>query len=172
MQKKKKIENNDPSINFRLSKGLKQRINKEAGINNLTVSNYIRNLLDSYYDGELFEEEMFEYRRYEFIQSTEFIKLIVWMYSKRNDRKCTSTNNELDGHISTLKNTEMNLPSHLVTEFDKVLQDLLRIKNIKSSYATKQFNFSSSFNDNEFNYELLEKYISELNIIKMGENNV
>ena len=53
--------------------------------------------------GELFEEETLVYRRYEFIQSTEFIKLAVWMYSKRNDRKCTSTNNELDGYISTLK---------------------------------------------------------------------
>lgn len=157
MHKKNKIVNNDPSINFRLPKKLKQRINKEAGQNNLTVSNYIRNLLESYYDGELFEEEMFAYRRYEFIQSTEFIKLAVWMYSKRNDRKYTSENDELDGYIRTLKKVEGYLPSHLVTEFDKVLQDLLSVKNKDSSYL--QFDFCYEHGNNKFNYSLLEAYI-------------
>lgn len=158
MHKKNKIVNNDPSINFRLPKKLKQRINKEAGINNLTVSNYIRNLLESYYDGELFEEEMFKYQRYEFIQSTDFIKLAVWMYSKRNDRKCTSTSDELDGYIRTLKNMEGYLQSHLVTEFDKVLQDLLRVKNTKNN-EYPPFDFCYEYASNKFNYTLLEAYI-------------
>ncbi len=158
MHKKNKIVNNDPSINFRLPKELKQKINKEAGIHNLTVSNYIRNLLESYYDGELFEEEMFEYRRHEFIRTVEFIKLVVWMYSKRNDKKCTSTYDELDGFISTLKKTEGYLPSNLVTEFDKVLQDLFSVKNKRpNQYA--QFDFCYEFGDNKFNYTLLEEYI-------------
>ncbi len=159
MGKKNRIVNNDPSINFRLPKELKQKINREAGLNNLTVSNYVRNLLESYYDGELFEEEIFEYRRHEFIKSIEFLRLVVWMYSKRNDKKCTSSNDKLDGYIRTLKNAQDHLPTKIVEEFDKVLQDVLRVKTIKSDYF-KQFEFTKANDDlKKFNFLVFEEYI-------------
>ena len=101
--KRKKIENDSPSINFKLPEDLKQRIRKEASDANKTVSNYLREHFEEFMDGSLYEKEMVTYDKETFINSTAFIQLIVWMYSKRSNNNCESSRTQLNGYVSTLK---------------------------------------------------------------------
>jgi hypothetical protein len=162
--KKHKIKNEDPSINFRVPELLKIDILREAAFLNKTVSTYLRDLLTEYLDGSLYRDEIAFYERNEFINNTEFIQLVIWMYSKRNNKKCTSTPAQLDDYIKTLKKIDGNLPDEFVSEFDKVLEDVLRVKKETSDYK-KEYKFcqSSHFSPG-FDYGKLEDYL--LNEVK------
>lgn len=162
MAKKNKILNNDPSINLRLPKELKQKIVKEANCHGLTVSKYVRGLLDDYFNGRLFDEELEQYKNYWFVQSPEFLKLVVWMYTKKENNKRFEDVQELNGYISTIKKLEEHLERNLVIEFDKVLQDILRIKTNKSFASKDYFEFTEDYADNQFDFSLLENYISRI----------
>ena len=159
MAKKVKIVNEDPSINFRLPEQLKREIYKRAAVENKTVANYLREHLTEFMDGSLFEKEVSHFQNHDFINSTEFLQLIVWMYTKREDKKCTSDNDQLDGYLETIKRISLNLPNDLVPEFNKVLFDILRVKN-KDKEFEKIFKFSKKSDvKSGFNYERLEQYL-------------
>lgn len=148
------------SINLKLSENLKQRTKEKADLKQQTVSKYIRELLVNYFDGTLCISEMAKNQRKEFINSTEFLQLIVWMYSIRKLNKFKETQEELEGYISTLKKTQEHFPKNLVSEFDKVLLDLIRIANETSKYSKKDYKFADGYTSNpEFNFELLENYL-------------
>jgi hypothetical protein len=164
MAKKIKIVNEDPSINFRIPEPLKREIHKRAALENKTVSNYLRDHLSEYMDGSLFEKEVSHFQNHDFINSTEFLQLIVWMYTKREDKNCTSDNDQLDGYLATIMNMSMNLPKYLVAESEKVLYDILRVKNEDKKEEDiifkKKFTFSKKSNiKSGFNYERLEQYL-------------
>jgi hypothetical protein len=160
MSKKKKIINSDPSVNFRIPIELKEQLNREAIIKNQTVSTYLRELLTAFFGGKLFEDELSIYEKQEFINSTEFIQLIVWMYSVRKDSKCNLSDFLFERYISTIKRLDGNLPPILVDEFDKVLEDLLKLK--KSKFSSNRFQFcESSSIYNGFDFDKLEKYLLE-----------
>lgn len=162
--KKHKIKNEDPSINFRVPELLKIDILREAAFLDKTVSTYLRDLLTEYLDGSLYQKEIAFYERNEFINKTEFMQLIIWMYSKRNNNKCTSTPAQLNDYIKTLKKIDGNLPDEFVSEFDKVLEDVLRVKKATRSFE-KEFQFCNiSHITPGFNFDKLEDYL--LNEVK------
>lgn len=168
MAKKQKIVNEDPSINFRIPQDLKNRIHKEAALKNETVSTYLRDLLTEFLDGRLLEKKIAFFEDKNFINSTGFLQLVIWMYQKKTEKKCTSTARQLDGYIQTLKSIDLQLPLSLREEFDIVLFDVLRVKNEEFDH-NKEYKFgNTSYLYKGFNYEKLEQYL--LNEVK--NNNV
>ncbi|WP_452218390.1 ribbon-helix-helix protein, CopG family [Lacinutrix undariae] len=148
-----------PSINLKLSEELKRRIKEKSDFEGLTVSKYIRELLSNYLDGTLCVEEKEVVKEDTFFTSIDFLQLIVWMYSKRNKNSFQETEEDLDRYIRILKKIEMHLPKNLSIEFDKVLLDILRVKNEKSKYS-KNYEFARSYSSSpEFNFMLLEAYL-------------
>lgn len=165
MAKKQRIKNEDPSINFRLSPELKKWIFNEAISENKTVSNYLRDHLTSFMDGSLYEKNVSWYQDKEFINSTSFLQLVSFVFSKRKNSTCVSTDDQLDWHIRTIKKLDLEFPKELVIEFDKVLVDLIRVKKENSTYSSARFKFcEDSYSNPIFNYELLEDYL--LNVLK------
>ena len=170
MAKKVKIINEDPSINFRLTEELKNKISELAQAENKTTSNYLRDHLESFVDGTLFENELNLDRKREFIFSEEFMQLIVWMYSKRSNKECTEEEFELEDYIKTLKKIEYEFSYAIRIDFEKVLLDVLRVKNDRS--MIKKFTFTKKLNEElGFDFKRFENYIlkgeSEKSFIKV-----
>ena len=114
----------DVSINFRLPEELKKEIRVRAKLENKSVSKFLNDHLKELVNGSLYENELADYYKREFINSTEFIQLVVWMYRKRSDKTCTSDDEQLERYINTLKKVGYELPKVLAVEFDKVLYDV------------------------------------------------
>lgn len=158
MAKKKRIVNEDPSINFRLSKVLKRKIKELAQGENITISKYLINHFENFIDGSLFENELDLENGIKFKFSEEFMQLIVWMYSKRVNEVCEEERFELCQYIDTLKKINNKFPAEIEQDFDKVLQDVLRVKNDPS--LIKKFNFINEENEGiGFNFKRWENYI-------------
>ena len=87
MTKRKKINNNQPTINLRLPEDLKRELENQSYLKNQTVSKYVRELLSNYFSGELFKKEISHYKNTQFISSLAFIKLITWVYKKKKNTK-------------------------------------------------------------------------------------
>ena len=148
-----------PSINLKLSEELKQKINIKANFKNQTISKYLRELLTTYFDGTLCVGEIEKHEKKEFINSTEFLQLIVWMYSKREIKEFRESDKDLDGYVNTLKRISIYFSNALVLEFDKVLMDILRVKNEESKYS-KDYRFVTGYSSSpKFNFQLFEEFI-------------
>ena len=159
MAKKNPIKNYDPSINFRLSKELKETIEEKAQSKNLTTSNYVRDLLESVHTGNYCNEKEVKSERESFLYSKEFLQLMIWIYKKRNNKKLEVGKHELNKYIRTLKRVEEYLPQEIVDEFDKVLNDVLLLKADTSYLAKTEFDFHNSIYDYKgINLELIEKF--------------
>lgn len=149
------------SINLKLPDELKAKLKSVAELKQQTVSKYMRELLSNYFDGSLCKGDVVKNERKTFINSTEFLKLIVWMYSIKRSKTYKQTQTDLDNYIETLKKIAQHFPNNLVKEFDKVLFDLIRVTNENSEYS-KDYKFADGYNSTpEFNFEILEKYLFE-----------
>lgn len=147
------------SINLKLSDELKEKIKSKAESKQQTVSQYMRDLLSNYYDGSLCKNEIAKNERKEFINSTEFLQLVVWIYSKRKSNKYRERDKNIEKYIRTLKKIEEHLSGYMVAEFDKVLSDIIRSENQKI-IALKDYSFTNGYSSTpEFNFEILEKYL-------------
>jgi hypothetical protein len=164
MAKRQKIKNEDPSINFRLPEELKAEIYKEASRLNKTVSIFLRDHLTEFMDGSLYAREIAYYKDNSYVNSTEFLQLITWMYSKRNNNTCIASNEQLNKYIKTIKRMDFSIPINLEREFDKVLVDLVRVRDDKGSLYRSFYFCNSSLYDANFNYEVLENFL--LNVLK------
>jgi len=156
--KKTKISNEDPSVNFKLPEILKDQILREANLENKTVSTYLRDHLEKFMDGSLYEKEVAHLKRTSFINSTEFLQLVTWVFSKRKDKECKISNFGLTIYIETIKRIGTSLPPTLKQEFDKVLIDLIQMSNNDSTYRLFSFCEPSITNKN-FDYQVLEDYL-------------
>lgn len=153
------MKKNKSSINLKMSEDLKSEIKKKADLKQQTISKYIRDLLSGYFDGTLCKAEKARNARNEFVNSTEFLQLIIWMYSVKRSKKFKEILPDPQYYIETLKNTAHHLPKYIVNEFDKVLFDLIRVANLASG-STKDYKFTNGYTSTpEFNFELLEKYL-------------
>ena len=160
MSKKHPVKNNDPSINLRLPQELKDKIQGEASKKNLTVSKYVRELLETIYSGDYCRKEVIGDKVESFLFSKDFLQLVVWMNSKRTNKKKTETKEELERYISTLKRVDEHLPVNLVCEFDKVLQDLIKLRNDESKLYLPSYNFVDSYSEKEkFDFDALEEFL-------------
>lgn len=158
MAKKKRTEKEDLSINFKLSKELKSKIIDLAKKDGKTISNYLRGHFENFIDGSLFEEEFTFDQEQKFMFSEEFMQLIIWMYSKRKQKECEETEFELNGYIDTLKKINYEFPYSIKKDFEKVLQDVLKVRN--ETGLIKKFTFSKKEEDElSFSFKRFENYL-------------
>ena len=167
MTTKKSITDEDATLNFRVSKVLKATIVAKAEKENITSSKYLRNLLESVHNGSYCHQDKMKSEREDFLFSKEFLRLIVWVYRKRENNKREVDKNDLERYIKTLKRTENHLPKSLVFEFDKVLKNLLVVRD-SNGYDGDHFDFSKNYsNDKKFNYEKVEKFLLDENVLEI-----
>ncbi|WMI64786.1 hypothetical protein RBH94_12025 [Aestuariibaculum sp. YM273] len=160
MDKKHTEKNSAPSVNLRLPQELKDTIQTEAAKKNLTVSKYLRELLENIYSGDYCKKEVVGEKVETFLFSQDFMQLIVWMYTKKADKKKTESNEELNRYISTLKKVEGHMPDNLVREFDKILQDIIKVRNDENKYLPPSYTFIDAYSEKEkFNFNLLQEFL-------------
>ena len=155
--KKKRIANEDPSINFRVSKTLKDSIEAEALKRNMTTSKYLREVLTRVHEGTYCEEELEKRKRESFLFSKEFMQLVIWMYRSRSDKKVKENKEQMEHYIAVLKRAGEYFDKALNDEFDKVLANLIQFsKKEPRDYST--YGFIDSYDKNEkFNFGVLEQ---------------
>ena len=147
------------TINLMIPKSLKEQVKQLAANQHQDISKFVRTLLGSYVDGTLLENKIKDYHQQTFMNSIEFIKLLVWMYTKKEERKCAVTNDILEGYIKILKQVDHFLPREISLEFDKVLLDLLSVVREKSEYS-RLFEFATGYKDSKcFDFSKFEAYI-------------
>ena len=164
--KKKRITNDDPSINFRVPLSLKNKIEEVAQNRNLTTSGYLRELLERIHDGTYCNEELERRKRESFLFSKEFMQLVIWIYKKRQDKLVKENKEQLEKYIAVLKKAGDNLTKELNDEFDKVLLNLIEyVKSEPRSYS--KYDFIDSYDENKkFNFELLEHIFLDNDILE------
>ena len=158
---KQKIINEDVSLNFRISKELKEEIRLQAKTKNITISKYLRELLEDVHDGTFCDEVDKRNEVERFVYSKGFVSLIIWIYSKsiKQSRLEFDTVHQIDDFISIIKQADRYLPTNLVKELDKVLLDLYRIKTAPS-YDNKEFKFWNPYNESKnFDFTVLDDFI-------------
>lgn len=158
--KRVKLKKEDPSINFRLPQELREKVLQKAAIENKTVSNYLRDHLESFLSGKLIEDAIAPYVRHKFINSNEFLQLVVWMYQKKENPRISDYDKLIQKeYIETLKKVSQYLPKDLADEFEKVLYDVIySIQENRYSYKI----FNSDYSSINFDFEKLENYINNL----------
>jgi len=111
MKKKNVYRKEDPSINFRLPKELKIQIQEAAISKNQTTSIFLRDHMESFLSGELIENELAKNVEDTFMNSTEFLQLVVWIFIKRNENEYVEGDRIWqDKYISTIKSIDNQLP--------------------------------------------------------------
>lgn len=161
MGRKPKLENSDPSINFRLPDELKLMVEQAATKERITVSKYLRGLVAGVMDGSFCEEAVMTIERNNFLSSMEFLKLVVWIYAKKESNKFDESAEEMDGYIRTLKRVDDHLPRAICSEFEKVLLDILNVR-AESNRVSYELDFKfcrNHYNGQMFDYGKWEEYI-------------
>ena len=160
MAKKQPINNSYPSINFKLSQELKHIIEEKAVEKNVTISSYVRDLLESVHSGEYCQKEDIKSEINSFLFSKEFLQLMIWIYSKKQNNALIETPNQMEGYLKTLKRLDGFLPNELVMEFDKVMTNIIKKRTEGySNYTTFEFHRYSIENINTFNLKAVESFL-------------
>lgn len=153
------------TLNIRISQALKNKLLVDSMSKNISISNYARDILTSYFEeqSEGIDYELFKKQEDEkLFNSNQFIFLVTWIIEKRN--------NSFDNHekrvLETLKQTSLDIikndkfPSELKFEFEKIYVEL---SSFIIEYGTNNsyFKFCLSNQNNSFNYQLLINYIQK-----------
>ena len=159
MMMKKKIKNNEPTINLRLPQKLKDIIIEKAEEKNITKSAYLRDLLEKVHSGEYCYKEDVRSKMESFLYSKEFLQLMIWIYRKKEIRELEIEKNELDRYIKTLKNIDGHLPQKITREFDKVLKDVIDLRDDNSYASRSKFEFHVASREyQKINLNSVEEY--------------
>jgi len=155
--KKQKIKYEESTLNFRVSNELKSTILRRAQEMNITSSKYLRAVLEEAHSAtpHKFEEKQLT----KIFLSIDFLKLMVWIYNKRESSKLVESKEELIGYTRTLKRLDGHLPDEIVTEFDKVLTNIISIKKDRT-YGVEHFDFPDSYDVNlRFDFKKVEQHL-------------
>ncbi|WP_178989725.1 hypothetical protein [Winogradskyella schleiferi] len=154
--KRDKIINEDVSVNFRIAKPLKAKLLSKASGKNMTLSKYLRDVLEEIHNDKIVLEESIS-RNKDILFSKEFFQFIFWIYKKKRD-KIREESDDIDGYIKLIKRLGESLPVEIVQELDKVLFDLIRIKSAYGS-DKEYYQFPDSYSDDiRLDYDKLEYF--------------
>lgn len=170
MTKKSKIIYEESTLNFRIQNTLKDEILNKSIEKNMTMSQYLRELLESVHNGSYKEAKMELNSKKAFLFSKDFLRLVIWVYHKKTDKNVTESRGQLNQYIKTIKRADSFLPVAIIEEFDKVLSDLLRVIN-STGIEYKEFDFSRSYeSEKTFNYNKLISFLLTVELdIFIGE---
>lgn len=146
-------------LNLRIPASLKEKLENEAGDNDITLSDLTRDILLSHYienedDTPFFQSEI------NFYNSNEFLYLITWLFEKRLNNYDTNKIQVFED-LKKIVMKAMNdsyIPSDLQKEFEKVYVDLSRFiygYEMPNNY----FVFCIANQPQSFNYYLLVNFI-------------
>lgn len=164
-------------ISIRISDSLNDKLSEVSEMENISVSELSRKILEDYFTStndeveedfqEIEEETSFEedfYEDYEeenfdIVNEVEFWQLVLWIYDQKGERMFKFHKEELKKFKQTIIKIHSStvIPYELKDEFNKVFVEL--IKEIESSYpfsSRPDFAFASY---NGFNFPLLTEFI-------------
>ena len=157
--KKSKIKYEESTLNFRVPNEIKDEIVQKAQHKNITVSRYLRQVLEDVLSGTLHKSDVKIKEEPTFLSSIEFLRLMIWIYHKRTDNKLIESKEQLEEFTRTLKRLDGHLPEDMIREFDKVLTNVITIKK-DSKYNNERFDFANPYgSDNQFDYGKVEHYL-------------
>lgn len=163
MAKRNKINNEDPKLNFRLPEELRNLVINNANLRGITVSSYMREMLEKVLILD-HDKANIKSKTIGVIGSLDFLKLIIWLYKKRERNGRTEEIEELDFYISVIKRLDGVLPKELNDEFDKVLANLVAERK-KVHGSNGSYEFLKSYSDyGAFDYKKMEKYLLEVGL--------
>lgn len=156
--KKSKIKYEESTLNFRVPNEIKDEIVQKAEQKNITVSRYLRQVLEDVLNGTLHKSEVKVKEEPTFLSSIGFLRLMMWIYNKRTDDKLIESKEQLEEFTKTLKRLDGHLPEEIIREFDKVLTNVITIRK-DSKYNTERFDFPNPYGSgNQFDYGKVERY--------------
>lgn len=146
-------------LNLRIPASLKQKLEKDAVENSITLSDLAREIISSHYETSLQDNLLFNLD-YNFYASNEFIYLITWIFEKRLNNY-DSNNIQVFERLKKIVMIAINdsyFPSNLKKEFEKVFVDL---SHFIYAYDTpnKYFTFCIPNQPQSFNCTLLVNFI-------------
>lgn len=159
MAKRAKINNEDPRLSFRIPQEMHDMILFNVNREKTTVSAYLRKLLEKELNTNQDEIIIEPSKERRVMGTLDFLKLVVWLYKKKQKNDKTECPEELDFYISVIKKLEDHLPKGMIVEFDKVLANLLHVKRNDYVSSFKFIGYNSDFG--EFDYKKLETYLLE-----------
>tara|TARA_R110002072_G_scaffold37715_18_gene109965 strand:- start:6353 stop:6922 length:570 start_codon:yes stop_codon:yes gene_type:complete len=178
-------------ITIRISDSLRERLSEVAELNEVSVSELSRTILEQYFNSEEeeydddinenFEDQSMEdevhfenkhfydeidYEDEDIVHSVAFFQLVTWVFDQRDSRLIKLDKNELKKFKDTIIEIYSSsiIKQELKDEFNKVFVDL--IKEINSSYP---FSYRPDFafrNYKGFKYSLLTDFIFKDNLEK------
>jgi antitoxin component of RelBE/YafQ-DinJ toxin-antitoxin module len=155
--KKSKIKYEESTLNFRVPNEIKDEIVQKAQHKNMTVSRYLRQVLEEVLNGTLHKSEVKVKEEPKFLSSIEFLRLMLWVYQKKEDSKLIEPKEQLEEFTRTLKRLDGHLPEEIIREFDKVLTNVITIKK-DGKYNNERFDFPNPYGSNQFDYGKVERY--------------
>lgn len=144
-------------LNIRIKASLREKLEKDAQINNVSLSDYTRDIITNHYNNDDSDNYVFGDT---FYNSSDFIFLATWMFEKR----LSPYDKNQKMVFITLKDIVFKIikddlfPYELRQEFEKVFIDLSRFLNefgIENNY----FRFCLTNYPESFNYYLLVDFI-------------
>ena len=161
--KRDKIVNEDVTVNFRLPKPLKLELLKVVSEKNITLSKYLRGILEQHINE--INRNPVEDEKSETLNdfTSDFLRFIFWIYRKKENNKREKTD-DIDGYIKLIKQSDRILPDDIINELDKVLVDLLRIKTA-IGYDKDYYNFPKTYDDNkQLDYNKVEAFFINIDL--------
>jgi len=147
-------------IQVRLNDVQFKLIREKAENNNQSVSEYTREILlqpvvEETDSSDNKEQEI----KIPVFQRPEFLKVVIWIYSKKNPFTTQNNLEETKLMISLIDSFLMDLKPEYLEYFFNVKQDLKRAINEKSSFFGITYSFYDPLTNVYFNYAEFEKML-------------
>lgn len=176
-------------ITLRISDSLRNKLSEMSEIENVSISELARTILEQHFDSleneydeatyDDFHNQQTEEKDYtskppylddfdneepDIVNTVEFLQLVTWMFDQKESRLLKFDKVTLEKFKNTILrlHSSNKMQQELKNEFDKVFVDL--IKELNSSY---QFNYRLDFAlgyGDCFNFKLLNQFIFEENL--------
>ena len=114
-------------LNLRIPAALKEKLEKEANDNGITLSDLARDIISSHYETIVKDNLIFNLD-YNFYTSNEFIYLLTWIFEKRLNNYDSNNIHVLERlkRIAMKAMNNSDFPPEIKKEFEKVYVDLSR----------------------------------------------
>jgi len=149
-------------IQVRLNDSQFNQIIEKAGVKNQSVSEYAREiLLQPGMDIVNVKPETEKDSKIPVFQRREFFKVVIWIYSKKDDLNNDNSIDEANLYKSLIDSFIMDLEPKYLDYFFNVKMNLNKtIKEYSPIYGVK-YGFNKSYDNTYFNYKEFEKMILE-----------
>ena len=147
-------------IQIRLNDSQFKSITEKADSKNQSTSEYAREIL---LQPDIFEAEQENVKEHEIkipvLQRSEFLKTVIWIYSKQNVTHHENSLVDAKLYVSLIDSFIMELDPKYLEYFFNVKRDLLRAIKSFNSFLGLEYKFSRSFENVFFNYKEFEKML-------------